>query len=329
MKKPIHVILKWNETSIFHEDAPDTILEHCKILNECHIQKKDMYVWWGKISVSGHLGMDYDDVNFINNQIKQGISTYLFLYCPDKIVPTMHVGNILEVSMENMCCSNQTPKYYKDLNKIYNIPFWFKLGDITKIPITDALKNLLYTNGQNFDPVCVNFYPQKVNLKQDINIFTKANLYQHLMEGIFMKCFKTGGVCTRSDKIKYNPNQIFIGCPFRKEYFNFINYVIKPVSSKLGYSTWIANESFKNIDIMCKVCGGIQSSAQAIIDITSWNSNVLFELGMLYGLGKNVLLIKHDDSDVPVDLKGIEYVEYDMNDFNGAKELLKKYLIGE
>ena len=71
-----------------------------------------------------------------------------------------------------------------------------------------------------------------------------------------------------------------------------------------------------------------ESSARAIIDITNWNANVLFELGLLYGLGKNVLLIKHDDGDAPVDLKGIEYVNYDMNNFDEAKKIIKSYMEG-
>ena len=42
----------------------------------------------------------------------------------------------------------------------------------------------------------------------------------------------------------------------------------------------------------------------------------------------NVLLIKHDDGDAPVDLKGIEYVNYDMNNFDEAKKIIKSYMEG-
>lgn len=54
-EKTIHIILKWNEAAIFHSEAPDTILAHCQILKI--FSKTDKYVWWGKVSVSGYLGL--------------------------------------------------------------------------------------------------------------------------------------------------------------------------------------------------------------------------------------------------------------------------------
>lgn len=320
----IHIILKWNEAEIFHSKAPDTILAHCQILKD--FAKSDRYVWWGKVSVSGYLGLKKEDVEIINLQIKEKIPTYIFLYCPDKTFPTMHIGKLEEVTMENKSFDSHTPLYYRDLNEKYKIPFWFKISDIIEVQLSNTLKKLEYSDGRIFDPVSVNFYPQKVFLNSDENYFLRSNLYEHIMEGKMMKCFKTGGACTRINELIFKPSQVFIGCPFKQEYFNLVNYVIKPVCNELGYSTWIANEQFKNIDIMCKVCGGIQSSARAIIDITNWNANVLFELGLLYGLGKNVLLIKHDENDVPVDLKGIECVNYNMNNFDEANKIIKSYM---
>lgn len=327
-KKTIHIILKWNEAAIFHSEAPDTILAHCQILKT--FSQTDKYVWWGKVSVSGYLGLKKDDLKSINSQIKDKIPTYIFLYCPDKSFPTMHVGKLEEVSIEDKSFDIHTPSYYRDLKQKYPIPFWFKISDITELSLSNTLENLEYENGRVFDPVSVNFYPQKIYLNSEENYFLYSNLYEHILEGKMVRCFKTGGACTRVNEkeLQFNPNQVFIGCPFKQEYFNMVKYVIKPVCNELGYSTWIANEQFKNIDIMCKVCGGIQSSARAIIDITNWNANVLFELGLLYGLGKNVLLIKHDEGDAPVDLRGIEYVNYDMNNFDEAKKIIKSYMEG-
>ena len=324
MERTIHIILKWNETEIFHTKAPDTILEHCHILNR--FSEKDCYVWWGKISVSGYLGLDVTDVELINSQIEAGFETYIFLYCPDKAIPTMHVGRLEEISVDNKVNDMHTPSYYKDLITVYSIPFWFKLSDLTEVPFSNTLRDLEYLDGRTFDPVCVNFYPKKVYLKKTQKYFLTHNVYKHLLEGKMVRCFKTGGACVRTNELKYNPKQVFIGCPFKQAYFNLVEYVIKPVCNEFNYTTWIANEQFKNIDIMCKVCGGIQSSSMAIIDITNWNANVLFELGLLYGLGKSVLIIKNDNDEAPIDLRGIEYVQYDMNNFNAAKELIRKYL---
>lgn len=326
--KDIHIILKWNEAAIFHSDAPDTILEHCQILHNYPSPEK--YVWWGKISVSGYLGMNNEDVCLLNTQIKNGKQTYIFLYCPDKSVATMHVGKLDEITTKDMAFDDHTPAYYRDLRKKYTIPFWFKMSDITEIPFSSTLDNLLYLDGRAFDPVSVNFYPQKILMKIYIDYFIHHDLYEHILEGKMKKCFKTGGICTRKNEpeLIFKPNQVFIGCPFQQKFFNFVNHVIKPACNELGYDYWFANEQFMNIDIMCKVCGGIQSSGKAIIDLTGWNANVLFELGLLYGLEKSVLLIKHTEEDVPADVKGIEYVFYDMNNFDEAKKIIKQYLKG-
>lgn len=325
-KMIVHIILKWNEAKVFHKEAPDTILSHCEILKTQSIA--DKYVWWGKVSVSGYLGLDNNDVEVINAQINANVPTYIFLYCPDKPLPTMHVGKLEEITVEDKTSDTHTPTYYSDLKNNYPIPFWFKISDITEISLSSALNNLKYENGKMFDPVSVNFYPQKVFQKNEKNYFVYPNLYEHILEGKMMKCFKTGGACTRTKGALLRPDRVFIGCPFKQEYINFVQHVIKPACKELGYSIWIAYEQFEKNDVMCKVCCGIQSSGKAIIDITNWNANVLFELGLLYGLGKDVLLIKHDKDEVPVDLKGIEYVNYNINDFDDAKKKIKLYMDG-
>jgi predicted nucleotide-binding protein len=50
---------------------------------------------------------------------------------------------------------------------------------------------------------------------------------------------------------------------------------------------------------------------------------VLFELGLIYGLGKTAFIIKAKEEDVPVDLRGIEYIEYD--DFEQLEDTLIQY----
>lgn len=322
MVKDYHLMTVWNEAAFFHKDAPSTIILHSQILAN---MQEDKYVWWGKISVSGNLGINREDIAEINEMIKQKTQdTFLFLYCPNP--PSMHVGKLLEISMEDKSTDVNTPQYYRDIKLQNKIPYWFRICDIDRIPLNKTLKIMLDDKGRNFDVVKANFYPCKVYLCEEKKFFRYKNHYMHLLEGSMMKCFKTGGTCMRKDELEYNPNQIFIGCPFQGVFLNAVNFAIKPILNELNYEPWIASDSFKNIDIMCKVCGAIQSSGRAIIDITQWNANVLFELGLLYGLGKDVLLIKHDEKDSPVDLRGIEYLKYDINDFGGLQDKLRKYL---
>ena len=82
-----------------------------------------------------------------------------------------------------------------------------------------------------------------------------------------------------------------------------------------------------NRDLMCKICQMIQEAGICIVDITGWNANVLFELGLMYGRGKQVILIKHsEDKEENVDLKGMEYIPYDLDRYDKLRESLTAVL---
>ncbi|MCX6690899.1 MAG: hypothetical protein NTW33_02300 [Methanoregula sp.] len=122
-------------------------------------------------------------------------------------------------------------------------------------------------------------------------------------------CFKTGQIkCPNSPLI--NPRQVFVGMPFSDDYIDIYTHAIKPALITLGYIPWRGDDHPVLIDMMCKLCQAIQESEYAIIDLSGMNPNVMLELGMCLGLGRRVLLIKRRGTDVPVDLRGMEYLEY-------------------
>ncbi len=123
------------------------------------------------------------------------------------------------------------------------------------------------------------------------------------------RCFKIG---TRNcpKKITFSPKAIVVAMPFRDEFEDTYKFAIRPALEEAGFEPWKANEQINTIDVMCKVCHAIQQSGYLIANITNWNANVVFELGLAYGLAKTVILVKHKKDDVPVDLKGLEYIEY-------------------
>ncbi|MDY7042499.1 MAG: AAA-like domain-containing protein, partial [Chloroflexota bacterium] len=135
-----------------------------------------------------------------------------------------------------------------------------------------------------------------------------------------MRCFKTGSpACPKNPVL--DPNQVFIGMPFRPEFADSYKYGIIPALEAVGLYPWRASDAISNIDVMCKVCEGIQSSRYAVINISDWNPNVLFELGLAYGLSKVTVIVKDKRSEVPTDLAGMEYIEY-----SGSDELREKLI---
>jgi hypothetical protein len=134
-------------------------------------------------------------------------------------------------------------------------------------------------------------------------------------------CFKVG-VTGCPKQVQLDPQQVFVGMPFRAEFEDAYEYGIRrPLEEKLGLKVWRADQEPKNIDLMCKICEGLQSSRYAVLNISGWNANVFFELGLAYGLGRETLIVKDRESQVPTDLKGIEYFEY-----GHSGELRKKLL---
>jgi tetratricopeptide (TPR) repeat protein len=138
------------------------------------------------------------------------------------------------------------------------------------------------------------------------------------------RCFKTGTpFCPY--RLEEREDQVFVGMPFVPEYENVFRFGLEPALRDVGLVTWKANEVLSNIDVMCKICQAIQQSFYAIVNISDWNPNVLFELGLLYAMHKHVLLIKDGHRDVPVDLSGIEYLEYSR--FDRLRRRVHRYFI--
>jgi hypothetical protein len=122
-------------------------------------------------------------------------------------------------------------------------------------------------------------------------------------------CFKMG-VTGCPKRVQHDPQQVFVGMPLRDEFEDAYEYGIRRPLERLGLKVWRPDKEPMNIDLMCKICEGLQSSRYAVLNISGWNANVLFELGLAYGLGRETLIIKDRESQVPTDLKGIQYFEY-------------------
>ncbi len=170
-------------------------------------------------------------------------------------------------------------------------------------------ENETYMRKQDFDiETATNHgYPSVAKIIREFWDMDKAPDIHYPIKNMY-RCFKSGAICPRD--ITENKNLVFIGTPFEDKYHIVYDDGVKPALKELGLKPWRADENISNMDIMCKICDAIQRSKFAIIDISSWNPNVLFELGLIYGFGKNALIIKNKNDDVPVDLKGMEYIPY-------------------
>lgn len=123
------------------------------------------------------------------------------------------------------------------------------------------------------------------------------------------RCFKLG-----HDKCPLNPqlkkNRAFIAMPFSDEYTDAYQYGVVPALNSAGYEHYKADNEINNKDLMCKICAEIQSCGIVIVNISGLNPNVMLELGLAYGLGKSVIIIKDKHTSTVSDIGSIEYIEY-------------------
>lgn len=171
-------------------------------------------------------------------------------------------------------------------------------------------------------------YPD-IQIPPDPGYFIHRTENMEMTSSIMRRCFKIGlKKCPK--EINFSPKMVFVAMPFRPDFQDLYKYAIRPALEELGLKIWKADEKISNIDVMCKICHGIQECSHVIANISDWNPNVLFEMGLAYGTGKNVVLIKNRKEEVPVDLRGLEYIDYEDIDelkrnliafFKGVREI--------
>jgi len=120
-------------------------------------------------------------------------------------------------------------------------------------------------------------------------------------------CFKVG-VPGCPKNVTPDPQRVFVGLP--ADVHDPFKYGIVPALKAVGLTAYRTEESISNVDRLCRACQGIQSSRYALLDVSAWDANVLFYLGLAYGLGREVVFIKRHGSEVPLALEGMECLEY-------------------
>ena len=165
-------------------------------------------------------------------------------------------------------------------------------------------------------------YSRFENLGEKVRTFFEETLKKN--EVATWGCFKMGFLdCPMN--LENDPQKVFLAMPFRDEQQNMYLFALKPAMERLGLRIWKADEELNNVDFICKLCHAIRTSSFGIVDITGWNPNVMFELGLLYGYGKKVALINKAGEKVPVDLHGLEYVEY--NDYGALSQKIEDFFV--
>ena len=128
---------------------------------------------------------------------------------------------------------------------------------------------------------------------------------------------------------------VFVIISFNKKFKNVYDQAIKPAIESCNLKSLKANGEDKAIrDIYKDIADKLLSAELVIVDISKVKDkddneinldNVYYELGLAHGINKRVMfLTQNADKDIPYDLRRLDAIIYDADDFESLKEKLKE-----
>jgi hypothetical protein len=143
-----------------------------------------------------------------------------------------------------------------------------------------------------------------------------------------VRCPLSGGTC--KELLSGNPNEAFIGYQFESKFYQkgrlkgSISRALKAQSMK----AYFPDDHQRAELLTCRLNEKIYESRLSIFEISDNNPNVMLEVGLAMGLGKEIVFLKNKKSrvEVPSDLKGLAIIIYrKMSDIEtGLREILSK-----
>ncbi|MFX0077466.1 MAG: hypothetical protein ACFE96_18640 [Candidatus Hermodarchaeota archaeon] len=130
------------------------------------------------------------------------------------------------------------------------------------------------------------------------------------------------------EKIKYQKVsiEVFLATPYlRFTIREKIIQILSTISDEFYNIKLLPDESIASGDFQSKIKEFIWDSKVFIADLTGLNPNVIFELGLASGLGKEILLITQEDTTIPFDLAGNLFIVYDPSNIDELNLLMNNW----
>jgi hypothetical protein len=116
--------------------------------------------------------------------------------------------------------------------------------------------------------------------------------------------------------------------PFAEKFKPVYEECIRPALENVGFRVIRADEVFANTPIMENIWKLINRSRFMIADVTARDPNVFYELGIAHTVGKYVVIITRNKRDVPLDIRHLQYFQYNITS-NEGKQKLREHIKSE
>jgi len=122
------------------------------------------------------------------------------------------------------------------------------------------------------------------------------------------------------DKVTIKNGLAFVLIPHTKEYDELFYQYIKPAMEVHGLNVLKADNIFKPGNILSQVWAQIRTAELIVADVSGQNSNVIFELGLCYGIQRCPILLTRNPEELPFNIRNLRYITYE-NTAAGAFKL--------
>ncbi|MEM1156950.1 MAG: Clp protease N-terminal domain-containing protein [Verrucomicrobiota bacterium] len=102
----------------------------------------------------------------------------------------------------------------------------------------------------------------------------------------------------------------FVLMPHTDEFRGIFNQAIKPAMEENGIVVKKAEDIYEPGSILAQVWEQIRRSEIIIADLSGKNANVIFELGLCYGIQRCPILLVRDPNELPFNLRNLRYIQY-------------------
>ncbi len=121
--------------------------------------------------------------------------------------------------------------------------------------------------------------------------------------------------------INANRETAFVLMPFREPFNKYYTAIIKPAIEEANLRALRADEIYAPTQIINDIWNSIHNAKAVIVELTTRNPNVMYELGLCHAIGKPVIMISQSTEDIPFDLKHMRCILYDTTEPDWASKL--------
>ena len=116
----------------------------------------------------------------------------------------------------------------------------------------------------------------------------------------------------------------FVLLPHTDQFRGVFEYAIKPAMEANGILVKKAEDIYQPGSILAQVWERIRKAEVIVADLSGKNANVIYELGLCYGIQRCPILLVRDPAELPFNLRNLRYIEYE--DSAEGTENLKRRL---